>query len=158
MDLCPSSVAMVYHVYCRDVRSWVHLPGLRRAKGLKGLAPIRLAQHVLDVVPAFCREHRDHGTAGLPAWLGGVSGLVRVRRGVSALPHGLPLARGVPLPGVRRRRQLPSVGPQSAAVPGLPAPDLDHGRPIAAFQSLLGLTTQHTPTTYQMLYAAEPTG
>ena len=30
--------------------------------------------------------------------------------------------------------------------------------PMAAFQSLLGLTTRHTPTTYQMLYAAEPTG
>ena len=30
--------------------------------------------------------------------------------------------------------------------------------PMAAFQSLLGLTTQHPPTTYQMLYAAEPTG
>ena len=30
--------------------------------------------------------------------------------------------------------------------------------PMAAFQSLLGLTTQHAPTTYQMLYAAEPTG
>ncbi len=30
--------------------------------------------------------------------------------------------------------------------------------PMAAFQSLLGLTSQHTPTTYQMLYAAEPTG
>ena len=30
--------------------------------------------------------------------------------------------------------------------------------PMAAFQSLLGLTTQHAPTTYQMLYAAESTG
>ena len=30
--------------------------------------------------------------------------------------------------------------------------------PMAAFQSLLGLTSQHTPTTYQMLYAAESTG
>ena len=30
--------------------------------------------------------------------------------------------------------------------------------PMAAFQSLLGLTSQHTPTTYQMLYVAEPTG
>ena len=30
--------------------------------------------------------------------------------------------------------------------------------PMAAFQSLLGLTAQHAPTTYQMLYAAEPTG
>jgi len=30
--------------------------------------------------------------------------------------------------------------------------------PMAAFQSLLGLTSQHTPTTDQMLYAAEPTG
>jgi transposase-like protein len=30
--------------------------------------------------------------------------------------------------------------------------------PMAAFQSLLGLTSQHAPTTYQMLYAAEPTG
>ena len=30
--------------------------------------------------------------------------------------------------------------------------------PMAAFQSLLGLTTRHAPTTYQMLYAAEPTG
>jgi hypothetical protein len=30
--------------------------------------------------------------------------------------------------------------------------------PMAAFQSLLGLTAQHPPTTYQMLYAAEPTG
>ena len=27
--------------------------------------------------------------------------------------------------------------------------------PMAAFQSLLGLTTQHAPTTYKMLYAAE---
>jgi len=30
--------------------------------------------------------------------------------------------------------------------------------PMAAFQSLLGLTTQHAPTTYKMLYEAEPTG
>lgn len=30
--------------------------------------------------------------------------------------------------------------------------------PMAAFQSLLGLTAQHAPTTYKMLYAAEPTG
>jgi len=30
--------------------------------------------------------------------------------------------------------------------------------PMAAFQSLLGLTTQHTPTTYKMLYDAESTG
>jgi transposase-like protein len=30
--------------------------------------------------------------------------------------------------------------------------------PMAAFQSLLGLTAQHTPTTYKMLYAAESTG
>jgi len=30
--------------------------------------------------------------------------------------------------------------------------------PMAAFQSLLGLTTQHPPTTYKMLYATEPTG
>ena len=30
--------------------------------------------------------------------------------------------------------------------------------PMAAFQSLLGLTTQHQPTTHKMLYAAEPTG
>jgi len=30
--------------------------------------------------------------------------------------------------------------------------------PMAAFQSLLGLTTRHAPTTYQMLYAAEPAG
>ena len=30
--------------------------------------------------------------------------------------------------------------------------------PMAAFQSLLGLTAQHAPTTYQMLYAAEPSG
>jgi transposase-like protein len=30
--------------------------------------------------------------------------------------------------------------------------------PMAAFQSLLGLTAQHPPATYQMLYAAEPTG
>ena len=30
--------------------------------------------------------------------------------------------------------------------------------PMAAFQSLLGLTTQHAPTTYKMLYAAESTG
>ena len=30
--------------------------------------------------------------------------------------------------------------------------------PMAAFQSLLGLTTHYAPTTYQMLYAAEPTG
>src|SRR4051794_27970931 len=29
--------------------------------------------------------------------------------------------------------------------------------PMAAFQSLLGLTTRHAPTTYQMLHAAEPT-
>ena len=27
--------------------------------------------------------------------------------------------------------------------------------PMAAFQSLLGLTTQYTPTTYKMLYSAE---
>lgn len=31
-------------------------------------------------------------------------------------------------------------------------------RPMAAFQSLLGLTGQHTPTTYKMLYAGERTG
>jgi len=30
--------------------------------------------------------------------------------------------------------------------------------PMAAFQSLLGLTAQHTPTTYKMLYEAELTG
>ena len=30
--------------------------------------------------------------------------------------------------------------------------------PMAAFQSLLGLTAQHPPTTYHMLYAAELTG
>ena len=30
--------------------------------------------------------------------------------------------------------------------------------PMAAFQSLLGLSAQHPPATYQMLYAAEPTG
>jgi transposase-like protein len=30
--------------------------------------------------------------------------------------------------------------------------------PMAAFQSLLGLSTRHTPTTHKMLYAAEPTG
>jgi transposase-like protein len=32
------------------------------------------------------------------------------------------------------------------------------GTPMAAFQSLLGLTTQHSPTTYHMLYEAESTG
>jgi transposase-like protein len=30
--------------------------------------------------------------------------------------------------------------------------------PMAAFQSLLGLSSQHPPTTHKMLYAAEPTG
>ncbi len=30
--------------------------------------------------------------------------------------------------------------------------------PMAAFRSLLGLSTQHAPTTHKMLYAAEPTG
>jgi transposase-like protein/ribosomal protein L37AE/L43A len=30
--------------------------------------------------------------------------------------------------------------------------------PMAAFQSLLGLSTQHAPTTHKMLYAAESTG
>ncbi len=30
--------------------------------------------------------------------------------------------------------------------------------PMAAFQSLLGLTAQHTPTTYKMLYSGESTG
>jgi transposase-like protein len=30
--------------------------------------------------------------------------------------------------------------------------------PMAAFQSLLGLTTQHTPTSYKMLYSGESTG
>lgn len=30
--------------------------------------------------------------------------------------------------------------------------------PMAAFQVLLGLATQHAPTSYKMLYAAEPTG
>lgn len=30
--------------------------------------------------------------------------------------------------------------------------------PMAAFQSLLGLTSQHEPTTYNMLYDAESTG
>jgi hypothetical protein len=29
---------------------------------------------------------------------------------------------------------------------------------MAAFQSLLGLTAQHTPTTYKMLYSGESTG
>jgi len=29
---------------------------------------------------------------------------------------------------------------------------------MAAFQTLLGLAGQHTPTTYKMLYAGEPTG
>lgn len=32
------------------------------------------------------------------------------------------------------------------------------GTPMAAFQSLLGLTTRHEPTTYQMLYEGESTG
>jgi transposase-like protein len=32
------------------------------------------------------------------------------------------------------------------------------GTPMAAFQTLLGLSGQHTPTTYKMLYAGEPTG
>ena len=54
--------------------------------------PIRLAQHALDVVSACRLERRYHGPAGFPAQPGGVSGPVRVRRGVSALPHGLPLA------------------------------------------------------------------
>jgi len=36
---------------------------------------------------------------------------------------------------------------------------LDRRRtPMAAFQSLLGLSTRHAPTTYKMLCAAEPTG
>ena len=30
--------------------------------------------------------------------------------------------------------------------------------PMAAFQSLLGLSTRHAPTTHKMLYAAESTG
>jgi transposase-like protein len=30
--------------------------------------------------------------------------------------------------------------------------------PMAAFRSLLGLSTRHAPTTHKMLYAAEPTG
>lgn len=30
--------------------------------------------------------------------------------------------------------------------------------PMAAFQSLLGLSTRYAPTTHKMLYAAEPTG
>ena len=30
--------------------------------------------------------------------------------------------------------------------------------PMAAFQSLLGLTSRHKPTTYKMLYGAESTG
>jgi len=30
--------------------------------------------------------------------------------------------------------------------------------PMAAFRSLLGLTAQHAPAPYKMLYAAEPTG
>ena len=30
--------------------------------------------------------------------------------------------------------------------------------PMAAFQSLLGLTARHPPTTYKMLYQAEPSG
>jgi len=30
--------------------------------------------------------------------------------------------------------------------------------PMAAFQTLLGLASQHAPTTYKMLYAGEPTG
>ena len=86
---------------------------------LTWLLPIRLAQHALDVVSACRLERRDHGPAGLPAQPGGVSGPVRVRRGVSALPHGLPLAGRVPLPGVRRRQQLPSGDPRSAAVPAV---------------------------------------
>lgn len=31
-------------------------------------------------------------------------------------------------------------------------------KPMAAFQSLLGLTASHQPTTHKMLYASEPTG
>ena len=31
-------------------------------------------------------------------------------------------------------------------------------KPMAAFQSLLGLTTQHAPTTHKMLYMADPSG
>ena len=31
-------------------------------------------------------------------------------------------------------------------------------QPMAAFRSLLGLTTQHAPATYKMSYRAEPTG
>jgi len=30
--------------------------------------------------------------------------------------------------------------------------------PMAAFQSLLGLTARHTPTTYKMLYSGESSG
>ncbi len=39
-----------------------------------------------------------------------------------------------------------------------PWPDLIFRTPMAAFQSLLGLTTQHAPTTHKMLYVAESTG
>jgi hypothetical protein len=78
---------------------------------LTRIAPIRLAQHALDVVSACRLERCDHGPAGLPVQPGGVPGPVRVRCGVSALPYGLPLAGRVLLPGVRRRRQLPSGDP-----------------------------------------------
>ena len=78
---------------------------------------------------------------------GGVSGPVRVRRGVSALPHGLPLAARVPLPDVRRRRQLPFGGPRPAAVPGVPAPDLGDGwhRPGPHPAALAALVRRRLP-------------
>ena len=98
------------------------------------LTTIRLAQHALDVVPACRLERRGHGSAGLPAQLANLkTWLLGTHHGVGAkhLPHDVDefVFR------FNRRRT-----------------------PMAAFQSLLGLTTHYAPTTYQMLYAAEPTG
>ena len=135
----------------RNERNMVRLVAWQAKQ--RALAFIPLAQHVLDVVSACRRERRDHGTAGLSAWLGGVSGLVRVRRGVSALPHGLPLAGGVPLPGMRRRRQLPSGDPhllqcracrrQTSITAGTV---LDRTRlPLPLWFAAAYLVTTHTP-------------
>ena len=52
-----------------------------------------------------------------------------------------------PLPGLVPAAPWPGVAPAASPRP-----------PMAAFQTLLGLAGHHTPTTYKMLYAGEPTG
>ena len=66
------------------------------------------------------------GQTSLAAWWS--SGSIRFRRSLSELSCGLSLVGRVPLPWLRRRRQLSAGRPRSAAMPGVPAPDLGDGR------------------------------